>query len=329
VLPNSIAALCDRSLDRERQRNLFDEIVFPRGGFRVEMVASRLATEAARSERGPHWLLLAPNLSWLLVFMFAPLGLLAAISFKAYEPGRGIIDTFQLGNYAKFLTDPFYLAVLWSTLATGACVTVLTLLLGFPLAYTLAHSRGWRRSALYMGVLMPLLTSAVVRTFGWMILLGNNGFINRTLLQWEWIDHPVRLMYNLSGVVIALTEVLLPFMVLALDAALLNIDPAVVEAARNVGGSRTRVFFGITLPLTLPGIVSGSILVFSLSISAFVTPSLIGGAQVRLMPTVIYQQAMALLDWPFGAAIAFIMLAAIAALLIPGLALVERRSRLA
>jgi putative spermidine/putrescine transport system permease protein len=293
------------------------------------MVASRLATAAPRIERGPHWLLLSPSLAWLLLFMFAPLGLLAVISFKTYQPGHGIIDTWQLGNYTKFLTDPFYLGVLWSTFATGVCVTALTLLLGFPLAYTLAHSRGWKRSALYICILMPLLTSAVVRTFGWMILLGNNGFINRTLLQWAWIDHPLRLMYNLSGVVIALTEVLLPFMILALDAALLNIDPSVVEAARNVGGSRTRVFFGITLPLTLPGIVSGSILVFSLSISAFVTPSLIGGAQVRLMPTVIYQQAMALLDWPFGAAIAFIMLVAIAVLLIPGLALVERRSRLA
>jgi putative spermidine/putrescine transport system permease protein len=293
------------------------------------MAASRFATEVPRVERGSIGLLLAPSLAWLLLFMVAPLGFLAEISFKDYQPGRGIIDTWQVSNYAKFLTDPYYLAVLWSTLATGACVTALTLLLGFPLAYALAHSRGWRRSVLYIGVLMPLLTSAVVRTFGWMILLGNNGFINRTLLQTGLIDQPVRLMYNLSGVFIALTEVLLPFMVLALDAALLNIDPSVVEAARNVGGSRTRVFFRITLPLTLPGIVSGSILVFSLSISAFVTPSLIGGSQVKLMPTVIYQQALALLDWPFGAAIAFIMLAAIAVLLIPGLALVERRSRVA
>jgi len=293
------------------------------------MATARLVTETQKPERWAHWLLLTPGIGWLLLFMIAPLGVLAVISFKAYQPGRGIIDVWQVANYTKFLTDPFYLSVLWSTLATGACVTLLTLLLGFPLAYALAHSRGWKRSALYFGVLMPLLTSAVVRTFGWMILLGNNGFINRTLLQAGLIDHPIRLMYNLSGVIIALTEVLLPFMVLALDAALLNIDPFVVEAARNVGGRRARVFFRITLPLSLPGIVSGSILVFSLSISAFVTPSLIGGAQVKLMPTVIYQQAMALLDWPFGAAIAFIMLATIALLLIPALALIERRNRLA
>jgi putative spermidine/putrescine transport system permease protein len=259
--------------------------------------------------------------------MLAPLGVLAVISLKTYQPGRGIVDTWQFANYTKFLADPFYLRVLGSTLMVGACVTVVTLVLGFPVAYTLARSRGWKRSALYFGVLMPLLTSAVVRTFGWMILLGNNGFINRTLLQTGLIDHPIRMMYNLSGVIIALTEVLLPFMVLALDAALLNIDPFVVEAARNVGAARARVFVRITLPLALPGIVSGSILVFSLSISAFVTPSLIGGAQVKLMPTMIYQQAVGLLDWPFGAAIAFIMLATIAVLLIPALALIERRGR--
>jgi putative spermidine/putrescine transport system permease protein len=293
------------------------------------MSAWRLRTSAPARERSAPWLLLTPSLAWLLLFMLAPLAMLAAISLKTYRPGQGIIDVWQLGNYAKFLTDPFYLTVLWATLATGACVTILALLLGFPLAYALSHSHGWRRSALYIGILMPLLTSAVVRTFGWMILLGNNGFINRTLLQTGLIDRPFRLMYNLSGVVIALTEVLLPFMVLALDAALLNIAPSVIEAARNVGAGRVRVFFRITLPLALPGIVSGSILVFSLSISAFVTPSLIGGAQVKLMPTVIYQQAMALLDWPFGAAIAFIMLATIGLLLILALALVERRSRLA
>lgn len=291
------------------------------------MAVSRLLAETQGPGRAVPWLLLTPAITWLLLFMAAPLGVLFVISFRAYQPGRGIIDTWQLGNYTKFVTDPFYLAVLWSTLAIGACVTLLTLVLGFPLAYALAHSRGWKRSALYFGVLMPLLTSAVVRTFGWMILLGNNGFINRTLLQAGLIDHPIRMMYNLLGVVIALTEVLMPFMVLALDAALLNIDPAVVEAARNVGAPPARVFLHIVLPLSLPGIVSGSILVFSLSISAFVTPSLIGGAQVMLMPTVIYQQALALLDWPFGAAIAFIMLATIVLLLAPALALIEHRGR--
>jgi putative spermidine/putrescine transport system permease protein len=292
------------------------------------MAAPRLATETSEPAAKEHRLLLAPAVGWLLLFMIGPLVVLAVISLETYQPGIGIINTWRLTNYSKFLTDPFYLAVLVSTLAIGICVTCLTLLLGFPLAYALAHSRGWKRSALYFGVLMPLLTSAVVRTFGWMILLGNNGFINRTLIQAGVIDHPMRLMYNLTGVVIAMTEVLLPFMVLTLDAALLNIDPFVIEAARNVGARKVRVFFRITLPLALPGIISGSILVFSLCISSFVTPSLIGGAQVKLMSTMIYQQATALLDWPFGASIAFIMLATIVFLLAPALALIERRRRL-
>lgn len=293
------------------------------------MAVSRLVAETREPGRVVPWLLLTPAIVWLLLFMVAPLGILFIISFKTYRPGRGIVDTWQLGNYTKFVTDPFYLNVLWSTLAVGASVTLLTLILGFPLAYKLAHSRGWKRSALYFCVLTPLLTSAVVRTFGWMILLGSNGLINRTLLQAGLIDHPIRLMYNLLGVVIALTEVLLPFMVLALDAALLNIDPSIIEAARNVGARPARVFLRIILPLSLPGIVSGSILVFSLGISAFVTPSLVGGAQVNLMPTVIYQQALALLDWPFGAAIAFIMLATIVVLLASALAAIERRGHIA
>jgi putative spermidine/putrescine transport system permease protein len=163
----------------------------------------------------------------------------------------------------------------------------------------------------YVLVLLPLLTSAVVRTFGWMILLANNGIINRSMMDLGLTDSPTRLMYGMPGVVIALVEVLLPFMILALDAALINIPPSLYEAARNLGAGRMRVFVSVTLPLALPGIVSGSVLVFTLAVSAFVTPSLIGGPRVPVMSTLIYQQGMSLLNWPFGAAIGFTMLATI------------------
>jgi putative spermidine/putrescine transport system permease protein len=133
-------------------------------------------------------------------------------------------------------------------------------------------------------------------------------------------------MYSLPGVVIALTEVLMPFMVLALDAALLNIAPQIYEAARNLGAGRARIFFRITLPLSMPGIVSGSVLVFTLAISAFVTPNLIGGPKIKVMPTMIYQQALFLLNWPFGAAIAFVMLFAILTLLVGAMKVSERRT---
>lgn len=271
-------------------------------------------------------LLVVPNLCWLLAFMIGPLLMLLAISFRGYQAGVGILDTWELGNYWRFVADPFYLAILVRTVVMGLQVTACCLVLGFPFAYTLSRLRGTPRALVYVLVLLPLLTSAVVRTFGWMILLANNGFINRTMMDLGLAEAPVRLMYGMLGVIIALVEVLLPFMILALDAALVNIPPALYEAARNLGAGRVRVFTKVTLPLALPGMLSGSVLVFTLAVSAFVTPSLIGGPRVSVMSTLIYQQGMSLLNWPFGAAIGFTMLATILALfmLTSGLARQER-----
>jgi putative spermidine/putrescine transport system permease protein len=285
---------------------------------------ARIGSSAAR--RWAPWALLTPNLLWLALLMAGPLVLLGIISLHRYQSGRGIIETYDLDNYTRFIGDPFYREVLWNTLLLGAYVSLLSLVLAFPIAYALSRSRGLARTLLYFCVLLPLLTSAVVRTFGWMILLGNNGFINRMLISLGLTDDPVRLMYSMPGVVVALTEVLMPFMVLALDAALLNIAPQIYEAARNLGAGRARIFFRITLPLSMPGVVSGIVLVFTLAISAFVTPNLIGGPKIKVMPTMIYQQALFLLNWPFGAAIAFVMLFAMLALLVAAMKLTDRRT---
>lgn len=273
----------------------------------------RQRNATVRAEAVPY-LLLAPNVFWLALFMVGPIVMLGAISLHSYEAGKGILENWTPENYIQFLGDEFYRDILWRTLALGAMTTIGCLLLGFPLAFLLSRLRGVRRSILYFVLLLPLLTSAVVRTFGWMILLGNNGFINRMLMGSGISDEPVRMMYSMTGIVIALVEVLLPFMVLALDAALLNIDPHLYEAARSLGARSTRIFLRITLPLALPGIVSGSVLVFTLAVSAFVTPSLIGGPRIKLMATLIYQQSMGLLNWPFGGSIAFVMLFTILAL---------------
>jgi putative spermidine/putrescine transport system permease protein len=263
---------------------------------------------AVRRDWSPFFLL-TPNLVWIALFMLGALVVLAMMSLRGYEPGgRGILPTWEFTHYAAFLSDAFYRDILWRSLGMAAQVTVGCLILGFPLAFTLSRLRGWPRAFLYFAVLMPLLTSAVVRTFGWMILLSNNGFLNKALIALGLTDSPIPMMYRMTGIVIALIEVLLPFMVLALDAALLNIDRQLYDAARNLGASAARIFVQVTLPLSLPGIVSGSLLVFILAISAFVTPALIGGPRIPVMSTLIYQQGIALLNWPFGAAISFVML---------------------
>jgi putative spermidine/putrescine transport system permease protein len=273
-------------------------------------------------------LLAMPNLAWLLLFMIGALAVLAMMSFRGYEAGgRGILPTWELTHYKALLFDPFFLDILVRSLLMAAQVTFWCLLLGFPLAYALSRSRGWRRAALYFTILVPLLTSAVVRTFGWMILLSNNGFINKTLIAWGIIEGPIPMMYRMTGIVIALVQVLLPFMILALDAALLNIDQQLYDAARNLGAGAVRIFFQVTLPLSLPGIMSGSVLVFTLAISAFVTPALIGGPRIPVMATLIYQQGIALLNWPFGAAISYVMLLVLVILLTVALGLSGRAAR--
>lgn len=256
--------------------------------------------------------LVGPNLVWMMAFLVGALGLLAVISFRGYEAGgRGITDSWTLSHYSGFLKDPYYLGIMWRSVRIAAITTVCCIVLGYPLAFLLSKARKQFRALLYICILLPLLTSTVVRTFGWMVLLSNNGILNRTLISWGLVDTPIRFMYSELGIVIALTEVFLPFMVLALDAALLNINPDLYDAARNLGAGAVRIFLRLTLPLTYPGIISGSILVFSLSISAYVTPSLIGGARNPVMSTLIYQQGVSLLNWPFGAAIAFILLATV------------------
>ena len=270
---------------------------------------------AERREKRRILLLVSPVSLWLIIFFVLPISILFVYGFWRYVPGGAMQPTFILENYAKFLGDWYYREVLYKTLWMGFQVTFFSLVLGFPLAFMLARASPKMRGILYVLVLSPLLTSAVVRTFGWMILLGTNGFVNRCLIGIGLVEQPVKFMYTPAAVIIALTEVLMPFMVLSLESVLHNIDRSLYEAARNLGSNAIRIFFTITLPLCVPGIAAGSILVFSLAISALVTPSLMGGPPNPVMPTVIYDQALDLINWPFGSAISFTLLFIILVLL--------------
>ena len=189
----------------------------------------------------------------------------------------------------------------------GFITTFVCLVLGFPVAWQLAKTQMRFRGLAYGLVLSPLLVGIVIRSYGWTILLGNNGMINRTLIGFGLIDRPLALMYNSLGIVIALVHVFLPFMILPLMSALQGIDPSIEAAARSLGAGRITAFRRIVLPLAMPGIQAGCILVFVLSLSAYVTPSLIGGLRVKTMAVSVVDALIDTFQWPFGSAMALML----------------------
>lgn len=253
--------------------------------------------------------LLSPALLVLLGVFVAPLLVLLPTSFHPYIPGQGIGDAWTLENYTEILGDPFYLMVIGRTLELGLIVVLATLVIGYPLAYFLARTRSRLRPWLIVLVVFPLLLNLVVRSFGWIVLLSNHGLVNEALIALDIIAQPVKLLFNFTGLLIGLSHIFLPFMVLVLIGTIQNIPRDVEEAALTLGGSRWTVLRKVTLPLSLPGIFSGGILVFVLTISALVTPRLLGGPTYQVMSTLIYDEFLKNLNWPRGAAMAFILTA--------------------
>jgi len=247
-------------------------------------------------------LLTAPSMIVLLGVFLIPMLLMLLLSFQDDT------QAFSLQNYLLFIQDPFYLEILWRTIRISLWTVLCTLLLGFPVAMFMAQASGRMRGVVTMLILAPHLISVVIRNFGWVVVLGEKGWINETLLRLGVIDQPLRLMYNELGVVIGLTDSFIAYMVLAIATSLYAIDPSLSKVASILGASRLRTFFTVTLPLTLPGIIAGTTLVFSLSMSAFVTPALMGGTSVKVMPVIAYEQIMSTLNWPLGAALSFLLL---------------------
>jgi ABC-type spermidine/putrescine transport system permease subunit I len=208
-------------------------------------------------------------------------------------------------NYGKFF-HPYYLGVTWTTVKVGLLTTLVCAVLGYPLAYLLARMRSrWLGLCLFL-LVTPLMVSSVIRIFGWLVLLGRRGIVNAALgaAGFGGID----LLHNVTAVVIGLTELLLPFMVLPLMASIENIPRTVEEAARNLGATPLQLFRRVLLPLSLPGLVSGSLLVYSVSISALVTPALMGGRKVRMLGNLVYDEVLTSMNWPFAASIAVVLL---------------------
>ena len=241
------------------------------------------------------------------LFFLAPLAILIYVSLHT-DPN---MTRFGLTQYAKFLFDPFSLKVLGHTLWIGVEVTALCLLLGLPLAWAYVRAPGWMQAILMLIVLLPLLTSVVVRTFSWIVILGRQGIVNTTLAAMGLIDAPLRLLYTETGMVVALAQVQMPLMVLPLITALSRLDPNLLDASAALGAGSWRTFRKVVMPLVLPGMIAGCLLTYAAAITAFITQSLVGGGQMLFMPMYIYQQSSTLNNWPFAAAISIIFLVAV------------------
>lgn len=258
------------------------------------------------------------------LFFFVPLVLLLSYSFFGYVGGEVRFHP-TLANYAKLLGSSFYWGIILRTFLVAIVSTAFTVVLGYPVAYQLARTRTRLRPLLLLCVVAPLLIGGVVRGYGWILILDQRGVVNSVLLGLHVVNNPVHLLFNFTGLVLTMVEVLLPFFILPMMGVIANIDPAVESAALSVGASRIQTLFRVTLPLSAPGIAAGASIVFSLASSIFVIPQIIGGASYLVLSTLAYQQIGTVGDWPFGSAISVVMLVITLAVLAIGNVFVAHR----
>lgn len=219
-------------------------------------------------------------------------------------------------QYVRFLSDGFNLQVLLDTLVLGVEVATLSLVLAYPLGLVYLAAGAFARTLITFLILLPLLTSTVVRTFAWIVILGREGIVNSAMLSLGLWGQPARLLYSWGGLVIALAQIQLPLMALPVINSLLRVNPNLLKAAEGLGAAQPRVFLTVLLPLTLPGAIAGWLLVFAAAVTAFITQTLVGGGRIILMPLYIYQQAMGVQDWPFSAALSLIFTVAVVGIVI-------------
>jgi len=252
--------------------------------------------------------LLTPTML-LLLFAFV-LPIVVLFSYSAYQfDGQRIEYLFTFEAYRRFFSDPFYWDVVGRSLQLAVFVTVLTVVIGYPTAYGITRIKQPGITVLlYILIFSPLLTSVIIRAFGWVVLLGDSGFANYILVGLHIVEHPIRLIYNVEGVTIALVHVMLPFAVFPMISVLNQTDPTLKEAANDLGANRWQTFRRVTWPLSLPGVLAGGQTTFVLAVSAFATPSILGGGRVLVLPRAIYEGIVSR-DWPLAAVMGIALLA--------------------
>jgi putative spermidine/putrescine transport system permease protein len=270
--------------------------------------------------------LVGPATAFVVVSLLVPLLILFRYSFNQLGPRRIMVETFSPENYLKFFADPYYTGVLWTTLRVAALCTLACLIMAAPLAYVLARTRSRFKNVLIMLVVLPLFVGNAVRAAGWMTLFGSKGFLNVALMQFGIITGPLQIMYTESAVIAGIIAVSLPYMVLTLQSVIEGIDRNVEEAAFSLGAGPMTMFRRVLLPLSLPGVLAGTILTFILGMNAYATPVLLGGPRFKMMGPLVYGQFQ-LNNWPFGASVAFVLMAATLGLTATANILVQRRFR--
>lgn len=293
-------------------------------------MAAAAAQGFGASERDRGWTaaaLLTPACLAVAIGLLVPIAILFRYSLNQFSPQKFMVDAVTLENYVKFFTDPFYIGILVRTLRVATMVTAICLLLGLPLAYVLARTR-WRfKNLLIMAVVLPLFVGNAVRAAGWMVMFGNKGFVNTVLMSLGVIREPIEIMFTEFAVIVGVIAVNLPYMVLTLQSVIEGIEPVVEEAALSLGAHPLAAFRRVVLPLAMPGVLAGTILSFILAMNAYATPVLLGGPKFQMMAPTVYNQFIGLSNWPFGAALSFVLMAATLTLTIVSSIAVQRRYR--
>jgi len=293
----------------------------------LEAVATRLPAARAGLDRqaGAATAFLSPAVFVVTVMLVAPLLLVLRFSLNRYDLTELMIETVTGANYLRFVSDPFYVGVLRTTLGVAVASTALCLLLGLPIAYRLARMQSRWKTACMLGIVLPLFVGSVVRLVGWMILFAHGGMVDSTL---RWLTgHGLELMYTPFAVVAGIVSINLPFVILTVQSTIETIDPRVEEAAQSLGAAPGRSFWRVVWPLALPGIAIAGILCFILAMNAYATPYLLGGPRFQMMAPLLYWEFSTNNNWPFASALALILMATTLVLTAGSNLLIPRRYR--
>ncbi len=254
------------------------------------------------------WVLLSPSLTAVFFFLFVPLRFVVVYSFWLRAPSGADIPAFQFGNYAKFFEDFFYPSILLSTLRVAFETVILCLVFGYIPAYFFYKTKSRFKPFLMLLVMLPFWISFIIRTLSWINILGDSGLINYLLLKFHVITSPLAMLYNEGAVIMGLLQYLLPFMILNIYVSLDGIDKSLTEAAKSLGCTEWQAFKEVTLPLSMPGVSAGCLLVFVLTCGTYLPPMILGGPGNEMIANLIFKRVIGTLDWPFGSAISVILM---------------------